>query len=286
FNTAFRKGSPISNKAIEYFKNGGKIVAFLPAEKTDEASAFGLSAKLLKDEQTKVSAQKLKDTYLDFMSEPGLKPESIRFYRSLLFSNAKPEDARLVTEAGPNVVTKEVGKGRVILAGYMPYQGYTDLMFNPNFVQMNLRTLWEAIGWEAMHSDNGTMPDWEKPGLSPDFSYILVDQEDDTRMLTVAGLGDKTKLIIPQDLKPNIYTINEEGEEIARFGHNMDVGDSDLDPVVPSMIEEAIDKHGLTYGTVADISERFVRSDLLWLTALLLLAALAFEAYAHFYRKT
>lgn len=190
------------------------------------------------------------------------------------------------TYLGVNGISRSVGSGKLILFGFMPYQGYTDLIFNPNFVQMVLRLLWDARDWDSYFSDNGSFQEWKSKKLSQDHAYTMVDESGASRNLTVNGTGDKAQLLFPPDFDPGIYSVMEDGVEIMRFGHNVDAGDSSVAAVRSADLQQVMEKTGLFYGPAADLSKGYERRDLTLWTAILLLLALALEAYAHFFRKT
>ena len=259
------------------------MIAFLPAQLPDEASAFGLKAAPAAA-PTRISARQLKGTYLEYMSEPGMNPESIVFNQTLIFQDVPGADVRLATEAGANGVFRRVGRGRLAVFGFVPYQGYTLFQFNPNFVQAVLRALWETRGYAALFADNGNLKEWAMEGLSPERAYTLLDARNISHTLPIAGAGASAKLLIPADVEPGFCSIQEDGREKGRFGHNPDTGDSNLEPVKPADLQLAI-KEGLSFSQTADVFQGVGRRDLILVCVILLIAAIALEAYAHFLRR-
>lgn len=282
-NIALAPGSMVSQRVQSHLEHGGSTIAFLAGAAPDEAAAFGV-AGTVSVTPGHVTKALLHDTYLDFMNDPQLKPESISFTSGLLFSNVPPAEVRLRTEAGVLGLTRRVSRGNLTLMGFIPAPGYTDFPFNPNFVQFLLRLLWEARGWTGFHADNGAIAEWRAPWISRDHSYTLQDAKGLSRALTIDGVGSTARLLLPTDLDPGFYSILEDNVERARFGHNVDPGDSNLEPARATDMPEAL-KEGLTFTTTADVAQILGRRELTPWVAIFLLLAIAFEAYAHFFRK-
>jgi len=112
-----------------------------------------------------------------------------------------------------NILSRKIGKGRIIILGFVPYQGYTNLHFNPNFVQMMLRLFWEARHWQNSYTITGNFDEWKKPGLNRDHTYTLRDKYKNQWDLSIDGLGENTRLLIPSDLKFGFYSIREAGND-------------------------------------------------------------------------
>lgn len=281
--TALAPGSTISQRVLSHLDHGGSVIAFLAGDSADEAAAFDVTGTASRT-PGRVTKALLRDTYLDFMNDPQLKPEAITFTSALLFSNIPPAEVRLRTEAGILALKRQVKRGSLTLVGFVPAPGYTDFQFNPNFVQFLLRLLWEARGWNGFYADNGTLTEWRAPWISRDHSYTLQDPKGLSRALSIDGVGSTARLILPTDLDPGFYSILEDNVERARFGHNADPGDSNLEPARAADMSAAI-KEGLTFTTTADVAQVLGRRELTSWVAVLLLLAIAFEAYAHFFRK-
>jgi len=112
----------------------------------------------------------------------------------------------------------------------------------------------------------------------------LHDGENNRWDLSIDGLGDSTRLLLPPLLRPGFYSVRDEGEELVRFGCNTDTGDSLIDPVSEEDLEGPIDE-GLVFSSSRTVPPGLRRVDLLALSMILLLAAAGLEAYAHFFRK-
>ncbi|NQT92367.1 MAG: BatA domain-containing protein, partial [Lentisphaerae bacterium] len=162
--------SPHAERIKEFVEGGRAVVAFLPAEDETEGALFGIEGGLV-ERPCRVNRSALSGTYLDFMRAPGLKPQNIEFTRGLIFKDILEKDARLVVDEGVIALSREVGKGRIVILGFTPYHGYTNLHFNPNFLQMMLRLLHEALGRHTLYSVTGSPPQWSLPGLGRDRSY-------------------------------------------------------------------------------------------------------------------
>ena len=282
--TPFTAGGPLAGRLLPFLDRGGGALLFLPGEKPDEASAFGLRGQAIAERQP-VEATKLAGSVLSFMRDPGLKPENIGVAQSLVFAGAADAGVRLRTAAGTVALRAPIGKGAALLFGFTPYPGHGDLQFNPNFVQAMLRAVWDVRNWAGMLADDGATREWRLPELTPEATYTLAGSQGGAFSLSLDGVGDAARLVLPGDFPPGIYTILENGKERTRFGHNPDISDSQLEPVDAKSLAVAIQR-GLSFG-----GERLLRQgggsrQLETLAVIFLLAALAFEIYAHFLRRT
>jgi hypothetical protein len=282
-NVAFPAGSQGALHLKPFLERGGGAVLFLPGDQPDEASAFGLAGSVDAPRQA-VDAAKLEGTILAFMREPGLKAGEIGIAQTLVFSNALSAEVRLRTVSGPVAARVGVGRGAALLFGFTPYPGHGDFQFNPNFVQAMLRAVWEVRSWEGLHADEGAAHELRLANLTPESAYTLVAAQGGTYNLSLDGVGDAARLILPQEFPPGIYQVLANGRECARFGHNPDTADSQLDAVDSKALAPAI-REGLTFGGEGVLRQGSTSRQLELLMALLLLAALAFEIYAHFLRK-
>ena len=284
FGLPFEKGSPLSRQLLAFTERGGGTVAFLPALQHNEAGASPWTSVLAPTNTCTLEPRALQNTWGEFLKEPGLKADSIRFKQTAILTNARTEEIRLTSTAGPLAALRTLGRGRLAVAGFVPVPRQTSLPFNPNFVQLVLRMIWDVRGWTALRSDNGQVSDWQLSDLRPDRTYTLTSGMDINRTIPVEGVGKEARLLLPPDLPQGIYTLREDGLARTLFGHNRDTGDSQLDPVTPGDLEASA-KQGLIYTAATNIDKIQSRRDLGWLMFLLLVAALALEAYAHFFRK-
>lgn len=278
------EGLPYIARIRDFVERGGGLVAFLPSEDKMEASAFGVEATVI-GKSSSVTRKGLKGSYLSFMDAPNLKPENIVFERSLLFPKVKEQDARLLIDEGAIAASLKVGRGRVALLGFLPYQGCGNIQVNPNFVQMVLRTLWETYNQHGMYSIVGKFDEIQIPWLDRDESYALFDDDNNRWSLSMDGLGEKTRLLVPPGLKFGFYSVRDDNNEKIRLGYGMDTSDSVLDPVSEKELDEPI-KQGLVLSTGDKVQASTSRLDLFLPAVILLVCAIVFEAYAHFFRST
>ncbi len=265
-----------------FVEQGGGLVAFLPAESPDDAGMFDVVGRVVETREH-VDGNVLQNSYLAFMTAPELKPEKIIFTRSLIFDDVPEEEIRLRTVVGVNAFSREMGEGRVVVLGFVPYQNFGNLHFNPNYVQMCLRLFWEARGHRAEYAVSGEFESWSEPGLARDAAYVLRDDKGGQWALSVDGLGEDTSLVLPPDLKLGFYSVSANGEEMFRVGFSIDAGDSIVEPVTEGALKDPIEE-GLSFVTGDSPLNGLSRIDLFPLVLLLLLGAIAFEAYAHFFR--
>ncbi len=290
FGLALMPGSPLAAQVETFTKRGGGVLAFLPAIQADEALAAGVRSTLVPE--STLDPQHLAGGWGEFFLAPELKAESVRFKNFATLSGISPGEVRLVSTAGAVAAVRTNGLGRIAVVGFVPAPAQSSLPFNPNFVQLLLRMVWETRNWPALYHDRGIPSgrtderagDSLLPDIKPDRAYSLLDEKGVSRALTVEGVGGEKRLAMPLDLPAGLYSIREDGVERLQFGHNLDTGDSLLEPVTARALEQARDK-GLTYTDAGSLGRLVSRRDFGWLTIGLLLAALLFEAYAHFLRK-
>ena len=283
-NVPFPAGSPTAARLKPYLERGGGAILFLPGERPDEAAAFGLAGSPVAPRQG-VDASKLEGTILSFMRDPGLKAGSIGVVQSLVFSNALPAQVRLRTTAGPVAVRVASGRGAALVFGFTPAPGHGDFQFNPNFVQAMLRSIWEVRNWEGLHADEGVTHELRLPDVTPESAYTLATGQGGLYNLSVDGVGEAARLLLPSDFPPGIYQVLENGRERARFGHNPDTSDSQLEPVDPKVLAPAM-QQGLSFGGEKLLRQGSSSRQLEALAVAFLLAALLLEIYAHFVRKS
>ncbi len=274
-----------AKKLRDFVKSGGGLLAFLPAAAANEAEVFKVTAAVQPEAQT-LDPDRLTDTWASFMNSPELQPEKIIFSRSLTFEVNGKANAGLIHKAGATAVSLPYGKGRVSLCGFLPWQGYGNLHYNPNFVQVLLRALWNTRNHRLVYTTETPLATWNRPFLNPVNKYSLRDEAGKTWPVAVNGVGADSQLVFPEGLKFGVYRVFQDGKEILRLAYNAPAGDSDPAPVTAAEIAPAINA-GLIYNAPADESNGSGgRNDLGLYFALFLLAALALEIYAHFFRRT
>jgi hypothetical protein len=219
------------------------------------------------------------------MQEPGLKPENIELKRFLVFEDTAPQAARMKVEAGTAAVFQRVDAGRLAAFGFLPYAGYGNLQYNPNFVQIMLRLVAELRGVESLYQLSGRVESWREPHLDRDAAYVLEHEKGQRWTLSVEGVADKTQLLLPPDIGRGFFTVRRNGKEWLRFARGIAPGDAALDGV-PAGDLEKLKPLGLTMTEGAVSAGSLARVDLFAWALGFLLAAIAFEAYTHFFRET
>jgi len=283
-NVALLPERPYQTAVHTFLQRGGGVAAFLPTAAAGAADALNLKTAL-REAGGAVVAARLPGTYLSFMSHPELKPDNIRFNRCLVFEDEAPEHARLVIEGGVVGICKPMHAGRLAAFGFIPYPGAGSLQYNPNFVQLMLRLVAELRGAETFYEWSGRIDGWAEPHLERSAAYELTNAAGKRWNLAVDGGGDATRLLLPPELEAGFYTILRNGEEWRRFARNIEAGDSDLADVAAAALAP-IKPAGLAMTQGTEPAGALARVDLFGWMLGLLLAAIGFEAYAHFFRET
>ena len=270
---------------MRFVRRGGGLLGFLPARSENDASLFGVKGKLLPESSTvPLTRAGLDGTLASFMAVESLKPEAIVFDRGLVLDTTPEIAPRLVSAAGPIAVECRADRGQALLFGFLPYQGWSNLQLNPNFVQILLRALWSAEGRRPLLALSGLQASVAQPGLRPGPPAGLWRGDEKTGEVEIAGLGEDTRFLLPRGLTPGLYSIRQDETELLRFGFSAGAEDSALEPVTEADLAPAI-RNGLVFSTGAAMGRDMTRREL-WLPVLiLLLLAAGVELYAHFFRE-
>lgn len=278
-------GSVYAESLRHYIRRGGGLLAFLPGQAPDEAGLFGVEGTLLEAGTTVTLRRRgLEGGLASFMLDDRLKPEAIEFDQGLALAEVPERPDLLPSTAGSLATECRVDRGRVLLFGFVPYPGWSNLQMNPNFVQILLRALWRAQGLSGLQSLDGITDALALPGLTPGQPCEWMRDENRIASSDVTGVGDATQVQVPVGLAGGFYRIQQGGREQLRVGLNTDVTDSYLDPVTENDLAPAIAK-GLTFAGGDQPADTRTRRDLGLLMAILLVAAVGLEAYAHFFRN-
>ncbi len=279
-----------STAAIESFLRKGKgLISFADPAAAAPWRALGVDATPAVDAES--FPDRLKpDSYLGFMTDRSdLNPRLITFNACRgvkLPENAGVPRLHVKGLEEPIAVKLAVGKGAAVFAGFLPNVGATSLIYNPNFVQVAMRMLRDALG----HSPYAAV-------MAEEIERIPVESEDDkanftlltetgeSRRMELRRQGDGSFLLSTRPFTDDLFCdVTKDGRRVMSFGFNASRADSAVEPASRADFDPAI-KQGLVYGSDLKSIEVRASTERIWITLLLFILALCFENYAHFWRK-
>lgn len=287
FGMSFRDKSKVREKILQFLEKKRSLVAFANPVDQDTWKAFGLVSNPEKTEQA-VNPLDNENTYLSFMKDK-LNPSLIHFYRySTIAPGAKKPIGRLFLNGEANPVTAKVQykNSSVILNGFLPYPGYTDFFFNPNFVQFNMRMITDAIGQTSFYTCLGDeIKELKiKSNNDADSSFQLMIEGGASEIVKGVRSGEDLVFAATPMLENRFCKITDNGKEIYSFGYNVSRDDSNIEVAAKGNFAKAIDA-GLKFQETSDFQEVKAVNEYLWLWIILLVMAAVFENYVHFWRK-
>jgi hypothetical protein len=179
----------------------------------------------------------------------------------------------------------EPGRGRAAVAGFLPYTGYTDLIYNPNFVQTAMRMLRQTLPETGIRSYAGRgLQRIDLPALEPDARYSLRHGDNPSQMLEVQRPEGEDPYLLGDPLSENTFaTVFRDEEALLTLGYNLDRSDSDIRASSPAELEPLLSET-LSVRADADTGDS-VKLEQTGLMAFLLLLAIGFDTYAHLWRR-
>lgn len=289
FGTAFGPRDRVTERLKDFLKAGKGVLAFADPADAQGLSGFGVPAlKMQEGALVQPDAKRLQGGYLEFMGGGGLNPSLVHFSRFAPLAGAgQARDGRLYLAGVPDpvVVSRDADGGRLVMAGFLPYPGYTDFFYNPNFVPFSMQMVWEALNrnvCKAFTGDEvGRIP---LDTLRPSAVYTVRSAAGDQARMELHRQEGKSSLSMPLFKAGTVCTVYEDKDPLFTFGYNLSRSDSDVEPVLARDLAPARAK-----GVIVDEKQSFsagkARRERLWIMLTLALAAVAFEFYAHLMRK-
>lgn len=307
--------SSLTRDLLAYLKTGRSVISFADAAGTSGTpwKGLGVEATLTCQEGQLIPDRgRLENTYLSFMQDSRFEVEKFLFRKAggLDWTNP-PEQTRsclfLKGIEAPVMLSAPYSGGRLILAGFQPDLKFGTLFHNPNWVQFTRRLIADALPKEsflgvcgrdarriplpeAIASDVKTgdlltvepdAPTKEQTELAKKEHHPLPRRIDGK-----VELQNGAKILILPDgvLQNHTYTVKRNDQSLFRIALNSTRKDSNLTPADPVVFQDAA-SDGLVFRTANDVIQGTFRSEYYLLALFLLLAAVAFDCYAHFLRK-
>lgn len=263
------------------------LICYSDCSDTYTLKGIGVEMDDVKKEMVKPDAKQLKGTYLAFMGEGDLDPLSVSFFKYATMKNPGATGGRLYVDgsADPLMIFREVNGGKVLAAGFMPYPGFTDIFYNPNYVQFTMRMIWDVYPKHVFNSYVGKeIENISLDSIDADLKYVLTGDSGSSTKLDMKGSGASAKLGTAPMTANDFFTVYAGGDPVMTLGYSVSREESEIEPAHRSDYGEAI-KEGLVFDEKRDFSNMKSRKEYMTAGLILLLLALMFENYAHFWRK-
>jgi hypothetical protein len=263
------------------------LLCYSDCSDTYTLKGIGVETGDVKKEMVHPDVSRLKGTYLAFMGEGDLDPLSVSFFKYCTIMNPGAGGGRLYVEgsADPVMAFLELNGGKVLVTGFMPYPGFTDIFYNPNYVQFSMRMIWDIYPRRVFNSYMGKgIESISVDNADPDLKYTISGDSGSSIKLQMKGMGAASKLGTSPMTANDFFTVYAGSDPVMAFGYSVSRDESDIAPAHRSDYGESI-KEGLVFDEKGDFSNMKSRKEYLTAGLLLLLLALMFENYAHFWRK-
>ncbi|MCK5528784.1 MAG: VWA domain-containing protein [Kiritimatiellae bacterium] len=291
FGVPFSAKSGITTAIKNYLKKDNKaLIAFSDLTVKNYWQELGI--KDGKDGATATVADKtrLKDSYLSFMEGGEIDPAMISFlrYRTIPLSNGKGNVGRmyLAGQPDPVIIKAQRGNNNLVLAGFMPYLEYSNMFYNPNFIQLTMRILTDAMNLQVFHSYMGDAIS-SVPLINSDLTsnYQLSTPTEGNRQMAAYKDQSGSLFLSAQPMVINTFCdVLRDDKPFFRFGYNATREDSAIEPLSDTELSR-LKNDQISYTAKQEIVLESAETEYLAIMALLFLLALIFDNYVHFWRK-
>jgi len=289
FGISFPENDAFTTRIVQHVRRGTGLITFNDLSVPAFWRGLGVEHGEPIEHLSHPDAQQLEGGYLGFMARGGLNPALVNFNRFVTIASSDEGGAEsrldLTGATEPVIASKSIGKGRAAFVGFLPYPGYTDFFYNPNFVQFCARLVSDSLSISFTSAYVGDevqsiAMDDPKPGAV-------------FRMKSDSGLVQKVEMKAGKDgfhlsVQPaaenSFCTIVREEETVLSYGSNVTREDSDIEPADGPVFAEVGEK-GLVYDVGQSMSTKGTRREYPWATMFLLVVAALFEFYAHFRKE-
>ena len=288
FGVPMTEGSALTTPLLEYVREGGALLAFADAERGTSFEVFEVETSDPHEGTLVPDPERLADGILDFMAEPGMNPAALRFLKSRSLLHGEADSVLyLDTVEDPLVLSLPFGEGQVVMAGFLPYVGHTDMIYNPNFVQVAMRLVMEA--WDAPTLVSIVGADIARmafPDLMENRSYTLQLGDEAARTLDLRIPEEGRAYLSGDPIPENRFgMIHRDGEPWMPIAYNVSRADSDTHPIPAAEIQSFFSElEHVQAGGGASLGP--IRFEFRALMALLLFLVILFDTYAHLWRST
>ncbi len=284
FGMRLSSAGTLARRLDKFLSLPGKgLAVFVPEDGSVSMDKWDLNSQETIETDSSPDAGRLADGLLGFMSDEELDPGIMKFFKSTTFKGGRGV-LYLDGIEDPVASVSEVNGSPVLAAGFLPYPGYTNIFYNPNFVQFSQRLFWEVFNRRILFSYSGdeiSQIRIDNPGYAS--VYALTNNSGFTEKLETRGKGSSFSLSCEPLMISDYLTLSEDRDPLFRFGYNISRADSDIESVSENEFGDAI-KAGLHYDKNHEFAEIRSKREYFAIALILLLLALLFENYAHFWR--
>ena len=233
---------------------------------------------------------RLKDSYLSFMQGGVIDPSMISLsqYRTIPLMNSEKAIGRMYLAGQPDPVIIKVqnGNSQLVLAGFMPYLKYSNMFYNPNFIQFTMRILTDALNLQIFNSYMGEeITSIPLRNSDLDSNYELSTPNENRQQMAVHKdkLG-RLFLSAPPMVVNTFCNVARNNKPLFSFGYNATRKDSAIEPLSENELS-SFQNDQISYTAKQKIVLESTKVEYSIFTAIILLLALIFDNYAHFWRK-
>lgn len=282
--------SSLTDAALGFLRKGKSIIAFSDLSSEGYWKGFGVENGPARTEMATPDVSKIESGYLAFMKGGDINPATVNFFKfaPVAIKEGAEEAGRLYLSGVKDPVIAKIKRdgGSAVLAGFMPTVGYTNIFYNPNFVQFTMRMLADAASREVfLFTIGDQIQRIPFRGGSAEGSFTLVDESGRIQPMEAKKSDTGTVLLSAAPFAGNLFcAVQRNKEPIISLGCNVTRAESDVEPAGEAQFKESA-ASGLSYDATLNFAKLKAKVEHIVLMAVLLLLALAFDNYAHFWRR-
>ena len=291
FGIPFAAKSGTTTAVKNYLNNDNKaLIAFSDLSVKNYWRELGVKDGKDGSPATVADKTRLQDSYISFMQGGEIDPAMISFlrYRTISLPKAKGAVGRmyLAGQPDPVIIKTQKGNNNLVLAGFMPYLEYSNIFYNPNFIQLTMRILTDAMNLQVFHSYMGdaikSVP-LRNGDLTSD--YQLATPTEGNRQMAVHEDKSGQLFVSAEPMGINTFCdVLRDDKPFFSFGYNATRDDSDIEPLNDTDFSR-FENDQISYTTKQNLELESTETEYWALMAILLLLAIVFDNYAHFWRK-
>ncbi|HRU00902.1 MAG TPA: VWA domain-containing protein, partial [Victivallales bacterium] len=291
FGIPINKNDNFYDALLEFMKEKKSLICFSDLSEENYFSAFNIEMTAEIKKMNSLDVKRLSGTYFDFMSTEKLDPTTINFFRYACFKNIRDvsNGGRLFINEVDDALMfyKKIGKSNVILAGFMPYKSYTDMFFNPNFVQFTMRLFSESLRKRIFFAFTGleSMKLPVEEDIFIDSDWKIIDSDNNEEKIEAKKDSSGIFLLMKPRLDSGFYKVIADNSKVYSFAYNPSRDDSAIETVSDGITKE-LSESGISFLVNQDkMAVVNAGTEINKIVIFLLLSIMCFDFYVHFIRK-